>query len=236
MEGSSTDLGGTVALLRLLQVTDSSFPVGGFAFSHGLEWLTQKRIVRDEAALARFLEAYVDQPVGRQSLPAAARGYRARSLETLLCVDEALDAAFAAEGERNAGRAMGERLLVGAGDAFGAGTRITELRRLVRARETPGQYAVAYGAIAAEEGVPEGQMLTALAFSMVLAVTQAAVRLNTIGQAAAARLAANASPAIERALARVGGEGARPAIGACTPNLDVAALGHPSLTFRMFAS
>ena len=226
----------TAALLRLLQVTDSSFPVGGFAFSHGLEWLTQRRIVTDEASLARFLEAYIDQSAGRQSLPGAARAYRATTLAALLGADEALDASFAAEGERNAGRAMGERLLVGATDAFAAGGRVEEFRRLVRAGETPGQYAVAYGALAASEGVPESQMLTALAFSMVLAITQAAVRLNTIGQAAAARLASGATPAIERALARLATEGARPPIGAFTPNLDVAGLSHPSLTFRMFAS
>lgn len=226
----------TGALLRLLQVTDSSFAVGGFAFSHGLEWLTQQRAVRDEAALAQFLEGYLDQSVGRQSLPAAARAYRSRSLAVLLRVDEALDASFAAEGERNAGRAMGERLLVGAGDAFNTRGGVQEFRRLVRAGESPGQYAVAYGAIAANEQVPEAQMLTALAFSMVLAVTQAAVRLNTIGQSAAARLAANATPAIERALVRLDAEGARPPIGAFTPHLDVAALGHPALTFRMFAS
>jgi urease accessory protein len=178
----------------------------------------------------------VDQSVGRQSLPAAVRAYRARSFAALLRVDDALDAAFAAEGERNAGRAMGERLLVGAADAFGAPARIEDFRRVVRAGASPGQYAVAYGAIAAAERMPETQMLTALAFSMVLAVTQAAVRLNTIGQAAAARLAANAGPAIGRAVARVQTEGSRPAIGAFTPNLDVAALGHPSLAFRMFAS
>jgi urease accessory protein len=232
---SDTVSGCTGALLRLLQITDSSFPVGGFAFSHGLEWLAQQRVVRDEAALAQFLEGYVDQSVGRQSLPAALRAHRARTLDALVRVDEVLDASFAAAGERDAGRAMGERLLVGAGDAFNARGDVQEFRRLVRAGETPGQYAVAYGAIAANERVPETQMLTALAFSMVLAVTQAALRLNTIGQSASARLAANTGPRIERAVARVAAE-RRPAIGAFTPCLDVAALGHPSLAFRMFAS
>ena len=38
-------------LLRLLQVTDSSFPVGGFAYSHGLESLAaNERIGEREAA------------------------------------------------------------------------------------------------------------------------------------------------------------------------------------------
>ncbi len=224
------------ALLRLLQITDSSFPVGGFAFSHGLEWLTRHRRIHDEAGLARFLEAYIDQSAGRQALPGAARAYRSRSLAALLRADDALDASFAAEGERNAARAMGERLLVGASDAFGAGARVAEFRRLVRGGEVAGQYAVVYGALAAEASIPETPMLTALAFSMVLAATQAAVRLNTIGQAAAARLAANAAPAIQQAVTRLQTEGVRPRIGAFTPNLDVASLAHPSLAFRMFAS
>ena len=46
---------GTLPLLRLLQITDSAFPVGGFAFSQGLEWLVQHGWVDCEADVAAVL-------------------------------------------------------------------------------------------------------------------------------------------------------------------------------------
>ena len=100
-------------LLRLLQVTDSSFPVGGFAYSHGLEWLAANERI-GERELAGLVEAYVRQAGGGQWMPAALAALRALSLPALLRTDDALDASIAAAGEREAGRAMGERLLVAA--------------------------------------------------------------------------------------------------------------------------
>lgn len=224
----------TQSLLHLLQIADSSFPVGGFAFSHGLEWLKQTRAVTDEAGVAEFLRTYVDQVVGRQALPAALAAARATSAEGLLRWDERLDASVSTQIEREAGRAMGERLLVGASGAFAGGWRVEALLSAVRARRTPGQHAVAFGAVAADEGVDATTMLTALGFGMTQAVTQAALRLGVIGQAAAARLLAGASDDLDIAVCRAI-EG-RVRFGVFAPNLDAAGLLHARLPFRMFAS
>ncbi len=230
------------ALLRLLQITDSSFPTGGFAFSHGVEWLTQRAGVTGEPGMHALLVAYIDQAVARQALPAALAAMRATTTTSLLRTDEVLDASFAAAAEREAGRIMGERLLtgaLGAFEAFHAGEQdalAADLLGEVRAGTTPGQYAVAFGAIAYDQRVPEADALTALAFSMVLSVAQAAVRLNVIGQSASARLVARAEPQLERGVAEVLAARRRRALGTFTPGLDVAGVLHPTLQFRMFAS
>lgn len=224
----------TQSLLRLLQIADSSFPVGGFAFSHGLEWLKQTRAVTDEAGVADFLRTYVDQVVGRQALPAALAAARATGIEALLRGDERLDASVSTQVEREAGRAMGERLLVGASGAFAGGWRVEALLAAVRAHRTPGQHAVAFGAIAADEGVDAATMLTVLGFGMTQAVTQAAIRLGVIGQAAAGRLLAGAAGDLDIAVQRA--TDGRPRFGVFAPNLDAAGLLHGQLPFRMFAS
>lgn len=223
-------------LLRLLQITDSSFPTGGFAFSHGVEWLTQRAGVTGEAGMRALLIAYIDQAVARQALPAALASMRAASLEAIERVDDALDASFAAAAEREAGRTMGERLLTGAVAVFGDGALAGDLLAAVRASATPGQYAVSFGAVTNDHRVSEEDALSALAFSMVLSVAQAAVRLNVIGQTGSARLVAHATPQLEAAVAAALVAPRRLALGTFTPGLDVAGILHPTLQFRMFAS
>jgi len=224
----------TQPLLRLLQIADSSFPVGGFAFSHGLEWLKQSGAVTNEADVAAFLRTYVNQAIGRQALPATRAAMHASSVTALLRCDERLDASVSTEIEREAGRAMGERLLVGALGAFGGGKRIGGLLAAVRSHETSGQYAVAFGAVGADVEADEDMVLTALGFGMAQAVVQAAVRLGIIGQAAAARLLAGATDNIEVAVerARLGATH----YGVFAPHLDAASVLHSRLPFRMFAS
>jgi len=222
-------------LLRLLQVTDSSFPVGGFAFSHGLEWLAQAGWVRDEEEVAAAVDAYLVQGGGGQWLPAALAAYQARTMPAVCRIDDRLDASIAVAGEREAGRAMGERLLVGAMDAFG-GERTATLIEAVHSRGQPGQYAAAYGVVAGEAGVEPGAMLAALGSTMVNSVAQAAVRLGCIGQSAAIRITAGAAPRLSAVVDSTLSRRPPRTFGAFAPGLDTAGMLHPSLPFRMFAS
>ncbi|MEO8541896.1 MAG: urease accessory UreF family protein [bacterium] len=223
----------TLPLLRLMQITESSFPVGGYAYSHGLEWLTFERRVVDEATLAELLRTFVAQTVRRQWLPAAAAAFRAKSIVQVLRTDSHFDASISAAAERDSGRAMGMRLLEVSVAAFTDCS--TGFLEEVTARRTPGQFAVAFGALAREFAVREPDTLAALGFSLVSSVTQAAVRLGTIGPAAAARLIANSAPTLADAVQAVSIM-RRPTFGAFAPGLELAAMLQPTLRFRMFAS
>lgn len=222
-------------LLRLLQVTDSAFPVGGFAFSHGTEWLVQRGGATDEARLRETLRVYVQQVIGGQALPTALAATQARSVEAIRRIDVLLDASILPEAEREAGQLMGERLLVGAMASFG-GLGAVSLLHDVQNGLAPGQYATAFGVIARDHGVPNVTMLAALGSSMVGAVAQSAVRLTVIGQAAAARLIAGAASDLDLAVTIALGRGRRGAVGAFAPGLDLAGLLHHTLPFRTFAS
>ncbi|MDP9362684.1 MAG: hypothetical protein M3Q10_00380, partial [Chloroflexota bacterium] len=49
------------ALLLLLQLADSAFPTGAFAFSHGLEGLLDAGLLRGEADVAAVLRVHVEE-------------------------------------------------------------------------------------------------------------------------------------------------------------------------------
>lgn len=226
--------GEAAGLMKLLQMTDSSFPVGGYAYSHGLEWLARQQSL-GEADLDAVLAAYADQVAFGQWLPAARLAHRSTSAEALVRCDQRMDASILAEGERNAGRAMGERLLVAASETFG-GEHTGTLLREVREGYAPGQYSVAFGAAGRDAGVEARPLLTFLAFSMLNSIAQAAVRLGLIGQAASARIVSKAGASVETRVVTLLAMRATARFGAFTPGLDVAGMLHPTLAFRMFAS
>lgn len=217
-----------LALLRLLQLCDSAFPVGGFAYSHGLEWLVHEGIVRDEESLRGFLETYVEQSGGHHWLPAALIAYRAESDGAIANADRRFDRSFTAPAERAASRTMGSRLRHESGNAFGFDP--------TPGGGSPGHFAVVFGACARHCGIEERPAIEGLAFTMVQSVIQAALRLGLIGQSAATRLAAEAGPAITGAVDTTLRRPPQRRYGAFAPGIDVASSLQPTLTFRMFAS
>lgn len=217
-----------LALLRLLQVCDSAFPVGGFAYSHGLEWSAHEGIVRDESSLRAFLETYVEQCAGRHWLPAALAAFQARNERQLRGIDQRFDNSFASPAERSASLTMGARLRHEAANAFRLEAGAAD--------GSPGHFAVVFGCCARQSGVTERAMLEGLAFTMVQSVVQAALRLGFIGQSAATRLAGEAGPSILAAVDTVLKRGPRRMYGSFAPGIDVATTLQPTLTFRMFAS
>jgi len=223
----------TLSLLRLLHITDSSFPVGGYAYSHGLEWLVATDRARGEQDVEAVTDSLVTQTLRRQWLPAAARAYRATQFRALKAADDALDASIASASERQAGRAMGARLLEVLATAAGRWTE--QIQAAVGAEETPGQFAVTFSAAGRDFGAAEGDVLAALSYSLVNSIPQAAIRLGVIGPAAGARIVTSAAPAIADAVQAVSAD-PRPRIGAFTPMLEIAAMLQPTLRFRMFAS
>ena len=224
----------SLPLLHLLQVSDSSFPVGGFAYSHGLEWLAQAGLVTKEDQLASFLQAYVVQAAGRQSLPAAHRAMQAPHVDAVVSVDQRLDASVASSAERAASSAMGHRLLSEATAAFG-GQRTASHLATVESGSAPGHFAVAFACIAFDHDIEPRDAITTLGFTMISSITQAAVRLGLIGQQAMLRLNAGAMITLDRVVTDVMAR-PRAQFGTWLPAVDIASSLHSTLPFRMFAS
>lgn len=81
-----------VHLARLLQFSDSTLPVGSFAFSNGLESAVQTGIVSDGASLKQFVELIVRQAARMDGIALlhAHRAAVAGDYEALKAADSAL--------------------------------------------------------------------------------------------------------------------------------------------------
>lgn len=224
-------------LLRLLQVTDSGFPTGAFAFSHGLEGLLAAGFVTSERDVAAVMIAHIREGFAGVECPAmshAWRAARARDLVALVALDGVIDALKPIPAFRAGSVRTGRRLLESSVGVV-TGPMLDGVREQIRAGALGGHHPLAFGVLMEAAGVDERTASLALGAGFVAGLAAAAVRLGIIGAAAAQRLMARHHHEIE-AMAAVGRQTEIEEMGAFMPMIDIAGLRQPALAGRIFAS
>ena len=227
----------TTALLRLIQLTDSSFPTGGYAFSHGLEGLLALGVVRDVEDVSAFARAHIDETLAQQDLPALFLAHLHASeaaLDAIRALDELLTALKPVPAFRSGSTRLGRRMLEAALPLFPSTTGERVLAA-VRAGEMPGNHAVAFGVVAQAAGIARMDAVAAFGASSLIGYAAAAVRLGIIGQCAAQRIIAGLETALGDAIAAAPQTGLDD-LGGYLPLVDIAGMRQASLPARPFAS
>jgi len=227
----------SVRLLRLLQITDSGFPTGAFAFSHGLEGLYERGVVANERHVAEFIAIHLGEGFAGIECPAMVHSWRlARrgDLAALIAMDRFIDACKPVTAFRSGSTRTGRSLLESAAGLL-SGPILDGYRGHVRAGAAAGHHAVAFGVTMETAAIDEETAALALGAGFAGGLAAAAVRLGIIGQGAAQRLLASSHPAILAAVAR-GQQTSREEMGAFMPAVDIAGLRQPHLSGRIFAS
>ncbi len=227
----------TTALLRLLQITDSSFPTGGYAFSHGLEGLHAMGLIAGEADVRAVAVAHIEETLAGQDLPALWLAHRDATdddLDGLVALDWLLSALRPVPALRTASTRMGRRTLEATVPLFPSAFADRVLRA-IRDGRTPGHHAVAFGVAARSAEIDAMSAVSAFGASSLNSYVAAAVRLGVIGQTAAQRIIAGLEPDLSAAVAATPGTDPED-LGGYLPLIDVAGMRQPSLPARMFAS
>ena len=232
-----TPISSTSAFLRLLQVTDSSFPTGGYAFSHGLEGLHAMGLVTTGADVRQVTRAHVEETLAWQDLPAVSHAHchaSAGDLDALIEIDHLLSALRPVPAFRKASTRMGRRTLEATAPLFPS-PFAERVLGTIRDGLTPGHHAIAFGVAAQAAGIEAPGAVTAFAAAAVNGYVAAAVRLGAIGQTSAQGIIAGLGPILAEAI--VAAPGIEPCdFGGSLPLLDIAGMRQPALPARMFAS
>jgi urease accessory protein len=236
-----------LALLRLLQLFDSQFPVGAFAHSSGVE--TYAALGAGLPELREILQAQIELGWGRSELGAAYLAWQAAA--------EKGDRSLFGKGDRSVFLGTGPEkgtcplfLLARTVDAIkvvpavrcfsvGLGRRTLQLLRRVYPAAAvdvdPPHHAVVIGAAGRRLGIEAPALLLGFAQSLAMGTLTAAIRCMPVSPTQAQELLTEAHPrislAVEQAIADP-----EASLFTCTPALDIRSHQQAHLHTRLFQS
>lgn len=165
------------ALMRLLQFTDSAFPVGTFSFSNGLETASFESIVTDATSLEAFARAQAHQAAGSDGIVAlhAHRAYLKNDYDAIRDMDRYLIMFKMNSEARMMIRRMGKKLAELGVRLYDA-PLIGQWLKDIKEDKVPGTYPVAQGMIYAAAGIGEKELFCSHQYGVVNMVLGAALR------------------------------------------------------------
>lgn len=165
------------AISRLLQFTDSTFPVGTFSFSNGLETAAYENIVTDAASLEEFANSQSIQAAYSDGVAAihAFRAFNKGDYDSIVEADKMLLLFKMNDEARLMLKRMGKKLAELSSKLFDSDIVMRWLED-IKADKTPGTYPVAQGIAYAAAGISERDMFAAHQYGVVNMVLSAALR------------------------------------------------------------
>lgn len=222
----ATELAGQ-ALLRLANWLSPAFPVGGFAYSGGLEQVLADNRLADGAELADWVDGLLRQGSLWNDAVLFSLAWQNQADAAMLAELSDLALAMAGSAERH--------MEIGVlGNAFVAAARAWPDPVLERLPDGA-PYAVAVGAVAGAHGVALEAALSVFLNAAVNQAASVAIRCGLIGQASAQAIVAGLESRILDIAKRATGAGLDD-LGSFSLAADIAAMNHETLGTRLFRS
>ncbi len=225
------------AFLTALQMGDSFFPTGAFAYSSGLETFAADGLLPDREGLVRFIESYLVGLVARSDLifvKLALLSATRADVEGIRRLDHLVHAMKCPRELRLASMQMGRQLLQVMKGLYPA-SLAPRLGQGLDRRELKGHHPVMFGAVCGSVGMDVESTLLTYVYATVSSLVSAGVRLiplgHSDGQAALHKL--------KRPMTRVAEEAVRlfeADIATFAPAIEIRAMQHESLHTRLFKS
>lgn len=223
-----------IKVMRLLQFTDSQFPVGTFSFSNGLETASFEKIVTNAKTLEDFARSQSHQAAFSDGVAAlqAYRAYKSGNHEKCKEIDQYLYAFKMNDEARLMGVRMGKKLAE-LGVRLYDDPFVKEWLDAIMKGETPGMYPVAQGIMFALAGVTEKDLFCSHQYGVINMVLGAALRCVKVSHYDTQQILETLSDDIERLYEKASAMELRD-MNAFYPELDILASLHEKGNMRMF--
>jgi urease accessory protein len=220
----------------MLQFGDSVFPIGGFAFSGGLESAIQKRVVTDAATLLDFARTAVEQ-ANRGDGIALVSAHRAAldgDVDELVRIDERVYARKLSGEMRTMSVRMGKKFTeMGAQVTGSAPLRVW--RERVEAGTTPGCYPVALAVNFAAQGLSARDAFVVHQYGVAATTLSAALRLMRVSHVETQQMLYALNADVETAYQSAAGASLSDMAG-FAPLAEILAAVHVKAHVRLFMS
>ena len=219
--------------IRALQLTDSFFPVGAFAYSDGLETAVARGRVRDAITLGKWMEHFLEAvfvPCEGLALVKCMLALKAGDCETLCNIDEELTAIRPAGAVRAASTGVGKRLLTLYAMICGGEESRRDTLTLPHSNA-----AAAYAVVYFKGGVEEHSAALAFGYNRLAGIVSAGLRLIPMGQHQGQALLTKTLDHLPDAVDRIFRMKDEP-LRSFNPLLDIDQMNHQYLYSRLFRS
>jgi urease accessory protein len=223
-------------LQRLLAWLSPAFPVGGYSYSHGLEWSIADGTVTDAAGLEAWIGDIVRHGAGRSDAILFAHAWRAVTAGDAVALRDIVELAAALQPSRERhveATAQGRAFLL----AVSAAWPDERFAALVAALpwDVPVTYPFAVAMAAACAGIPVEAATPAWLAAFAANLASAGVRAIPIGQTDGQRIIARLVPVIE-AISAEATAATLDDIGGLALRADIASMRHETQYTRLFRS
>lgn len=167
------------SIMHLLQFTDSTFPVGTFSFSNGLETAAYLGVVHDADTLEQYTRTVALQGAFSDGV-AALTAFRATNegdYDKIILTDHQIMLFKMNDEARMMLRRMGKKLAELGIRLFPEDEIFTRWLADITADKTPGSYPVAQGIAFAKAGLSEKELFASHQYGIINMVLSAALRL-----------------------------------------------------------
>ena len=219
----------SVQFIRALQITDSFFPVGAFAYSDGLETAAAAGRVRDSASLNEWLEHFLESvfvPCEGLALVKCMLAIRRNHLDTLCRIDQELTAIRPAAAVRASSALIGKRLLSLYSSITGESIPVTLPCT---------NAAAAYALVFFSSDIEERDAALAFGYNRLTGIVSTALRLIAIGQQQGQTLLTQNLNKLPAAVGRILEMTDEP-LRSFNPLLDIEQMNHQYVYSRLFRS
>lgn len=222
-------------LLKLAAWTSPSFPVGAFAYSHGLEWAVETGLVTDADSLFAWAAHLIAAGAPRQDAVLLARAYRQFGDETALLETAELAAALKGTAELAQETVVQGAAFLRTVRAAWPDPRLDALSNRLAAEKVELALPVAVGVSAAAHGIALAATLRFFLHGVAANTVSAAIRLSMIGQTDGQRVTAGLEPII-LSTASDAAAADPDALWSTAPMVDWCSMRHETQHTRLFRS
>ena len=223
----------SIQFVQVLQLTDSFFPVGAFAYSDGLETASTSGAVHDARSLRSWLDHYLDctfVPCDGLAIWKSTELIQQGNLRTLCELDEELTAIKPAGALRNSSQSIGKRLLTTYSEIV-RDPKFDSLTQSLPNCNAP----IAYAAVMNHRGIEGRDAVLAFGYSRLAGIVSASLRLISIGQQQAQCVLWEVLERLPGAVDRIMQNREEP-IRSFAPIMDITQMNHRFVYSRLFRS
>ena len=219
--------------VQVLQLTDSFFPVGAFAYSDGLETASNDGAVHDAGSLRSWLDHFLDGifvPCDGLAIFKSMESIQQGDFQALRELDEELTAIKPSAALRNSSQSIGKRVLT-TYSGIVRDPRFDAWTPSLPHSNAP----IAYAAVMSHRSINGRDAVLAFGYSRLAGIVSASLRLISIGQQQAQCVLWEVLERLPGAVDRIMQNREEP-IRSFAPIMDITQMNHRFVYSRLFRS